>query len=191
MPRQLKLVRHLSLPELQARHVGATDRILVARWRALLWVAGGATGERAARVSGYSAKWVGQLVRRYNAGGPAAVADKRHLNRGARPLLTAEQSARLTTALEGPAPDGELWSGPKVAAWMSAELGRPVPPQRGWDYLRRCGFTPHRPRPRHAQADAAAQAAFPKASRPACKCSSTLPPAAGSNCGLPTNTGSG
>ena len=188
MPRQLKLARHLSLAELQARHDGAADRGMAARWRALVWLAWGATGVRAAGVSGYSAKWVGQLVRRYNAGGPAAVADKRHQNRGATPLLTAEQCARLTTALEGPAPDGGLWSGSKVAAWMSAELGRPVPPQRGWDYLRRCGFSPHRPRPRHAQADAAAQAAFPKASRPTCTRSGKLTPAPGSNCGALTNT---
>jgi transposase len=191
MPRHLKLTRHLSLSELQARHEGTADRVMEARWRALLWLAWGATGVRAAGVSGYSAKWVGQLVRRYNAGGPEAVADKRHQNPGAAPLLTAEQCARLTTALEGPAPDGGLWSGPKVAAWMSEQLGRPVHPQRGWEYLRRCGFTPHRPRPRHAQADAAAQAAFPKASRPASKRSSKPTPAPGSNCGPPTNTASG
>ena len=191
MPRHLKLAQHLSLTELQARHDGAADRVLEARWRAWWWLAGGATGVRAAGVSGYSAKWVGQLVRRYNAGGPEAVADKRHQNRGAAPLLTAEQCARLTTALEGPAPDGGLWSGPKVAAWMSEQLGRPVHPQRGWDYPRRGGFTPHRPRPRHAQADAAAQAAVPKASPPAYRPSSRRIRTRASNAGRKTNTASG
>lgn len=191
MPRHLKLERHLSAAELDARRFGARDRVMQARWTALTWLAGGATGVRAAGVSGYSPKWVGQLVRRYNAGGPEAVADQRHQNRGAAPLLSAEQRAELTTALEGPAPDGGLWTGPQVAAWMSERLGRPVRPQRGWESLRRCGFTPHRPRPRHAQADAAAQAAFPKASRPASQRSSTPTPAPGSNCGPKTNTASG
>ena len=190
MPRPLKLERHLSLQELEARHVGARDRLMAARWNALAWVAWGAPGVRAAGLSGYSPKWVGQLVRRYNGGGPDAVTDQRHRNRGAAPLLSAEQRARLTTALEGPAPDGGLWTGPKVAAWMSEQLGRPVRPQRGWEYLRRCEFTPHCPRPRHAQADAAAQAAFPKASRPASPSCSTPTPGPRSNCGPPTNTAS-
>jgi transposase len=156
----------------------------------LTWLAWGVTGVRAAGVSGYSPKWVGRLVRRYNAGGPEAVADKRHQNRGAAPLLSVEQRAQLTEALEGPAPDGGLWTGPKVAGWMSEQLGRAVRPQRGWEYLRRCGFTPHRPRPRHAQADAAAQAAFPKPSPPAYRPSSTPIPAPGSNSGPKTSTAS-
>ena len=95
MPRHLKLERHLSAAELDARHFGARDRVMQARWTALTWLAGGATGVRAAGVSGYSPKWVGQLVRRYNAGGPEAVADQRHQNRGAAPLLSAEQRAEM------------------------------------------------------------------------------------------------
>jgi hypothetical protein len=102
MPRQLKLVRHLSLAEMAARHDSAADRGTRARWRALYWLAWGATGVRAAGVSGYSPKWVGQLARRYNRDGPAAVTDQRHRNRGALPLLTAEQCARLTTRWRGP-----------------------------------------------------------------------------------------
>jgi transposase len=52
--------------------------------------------------------------------------------------------------------------GRQVAAWMSRVLGRPVSPQRGWEWLRRLGFTPQRPRPRETRADAAAQEAFKK-----------------------------
>src|SRR5712692_2502787 len=188
MPRLIKLVRHLSLAELAARHDSAADPVTREHWRILYWLAGGTTGVRVARLTGYSPKWVGLLARRYNREGPAAVEDQRHHNRGARLLLTAEQCAALAMALEGPAPDGGLWSGPQVAAWMSAQLGRAVRPQRGWDYLRRCGYTPHRPRPRHAQADAAAQAAFPKAWRPACGPSSTRIPTPVSNSGRRTNT---
>ena len=191
MPRQLKLVRHLSVAELAARHESTPAPVMRTHWAVLYWLAWGESGARVARRTGYSPKWVGLLARRYNRDGPAAVGDQRQHNRGARPLLTAEQCTALATALEGPAPDGGLWAGPKVAAWMSTQLGRPVRPQRGWDYLRRCGFTPHRPRPRHAQADAAAQAAFPKASLPACRPSSRPIRTRASNSGRRTNTGSG
>lgn len=188
MPRLIKLVRHLSLAEMAARHASAPDPVTREHWRILYWVASGTRAARVARLTGYSAKWVGLLASRYNRAGPAAVEDQRHHNRGATPLLTAEQETALATALEGPAPDGGLWSGPKVAAWMSTQLGRAVRPQRGWDYLRRCGYTPHRPRPHHAQADAAAQAAFPKASPPACRLSSRRTPTPRSNSGRKTNT---
>jgi transposase len=188
MPRRIQLVPHLSVAELGGRHDSAPDSVTRDHWWILYWLAWGESGVRVARRTGYSTKWIGLLARRYNRAGPAAVGDQRQHNRGAAPLLTAEQGAALAVALEGPAPEGGLWSGPKVAAWMSARLGRPVRPQRGWDYLRRCGFTPQRPRPRHAQADAAAQAAFRKASPPACKPSRTRSPTRPSNSGPKTNT---
>ena len=130
MPRQLKLVRHLSVAELAARHESTPAPVMRTHWAVLYWLAWGESGARVARRTGYSPKWVGLLARRYNRDGPAAVGDQRQHNRGARPLLTAEQCTALATALEGPAPDGGLWAGPKVAAWMSTQLGRPVRPQR-------------------------------------------------------------
>jgi hypothetical protein len=45
---------------------------------------------------------------------------------------------------------------------MSARLGRPVAPQRGWDYLQRLGARLRQPRPRHVAASAEEQAAFKK-----------------------------
>ena len=191
MPRLIKLERHLSVAEIAARHDSAPDPVTREHWRILHWLACGTKATRVARLTGYSTKWVGLLARRDNREGPAAVGDQRRHNRGAAPLLSAAQWAALATALEGSAPDGGLWNGPKVAAWMSAQLGRPVRPQRGWEYLRRCGYTPQRPRPHHAQADAAAQAAFPKASPPGCRPSGTPTPTRRSSSGRKTNTGSG
>ncbi len=63
-------------------------------------------------------------------------------------MLNVAQRARLRAALAGPAPEGGLRTGRQVAAWMSAEVGRPVGVQRGWEYLHQVGFTPQRPRPR-------------------------------------------
>lgn len=62
----------------------------------------------------------------------------------------------------GPPETGGLWSGPKVAAWMSETLHKEVQPQRGWDYLKKLGFSLQRPRPSHRKADPEAQAAFKK-----------------------------
>ena len=191
MPRRLKLERHLTLAEMATRQAGAADPVTREHWRILYRLAWGDSGARVARGTGYSADWIRRLAHRYNRAGPDAVGDQRRHNRGAPPRLTPEQCAVLSAALAGPAPDGGLWSGPQVAAWMSAQLGRPVRPQRGWEYLRRCGFTPQRPRPHHAQADAAAQAAFPKASPLACRLSSTRLRRRASNSGRKTNTASG
>lgn len=70
----------------------------------------------------------------------------------------------MSQALDGPGPDGGRWSGPQVATWISQQVGHRVPPQRGWEYLRRLGFTPRVPRPRHAKADPLAQEAFKRGS---------------------------
>ncbi len=45
---------------------------------------------------------------------------------------------------------------------MADKLGRALGSQRGWEYLRRLSYGAKVPRPRHAEADAAEQAPFPK-----------------------------
>jgi transposase len=116
-----------------------------------------------AAVTGYTANWVRTIAQRYNNHGPAGLGDRRHRNPGAAGLLSAAQQAELARGLAHPSPDGGIWTGPKVAAWMAATLGRSVHPQRGWEMLRRLGWTSKVPRPRHAKADPQAQAAFKKA----------------------------
>lgn len=77
-------------------------------------------------------------------------------------LLSSAQVEELRTALAGPAPHGERWSGRVVGEWMAERLGRPVSYQRGWDYLQRLGARLRQPRPRHVAASAATQKAFKK-----------------------------
>jgi hypothetical protein len=105
------------------------------------------------------------VVRRYDADGPDGLADRRHANPGAAPLLDADGRAALEAALAQPPPEGGRWTCARVAAWIADRTGREkVPAQRGWVYLRRTGHSPQVPRPRHVRAaDAAAQAAFQKA----------------------------
>ena len=58
------------------------------------------------------------------------------------------------------APDGGLWTGPKVARLLGSWLGRRVNDQQAWRVMVRLGFAPKRPRPRHPEADPQAQEAF-------------------------------
>jgi transposase len=105
---------------------------------------------------------VAEIVRRYNEAGPEGLGDRRRGNAGAEPLLDEARRAALAEALGGAPPEGDPWSGPKVAAWIARTTGREVRPQRGWDYLKKLGFALKRPRPRHARADPEARAAFKK-----------------------------
>ena len=135
-------------------------------------MARGLTATAIARVSGYSAYWIGQIARRYNRAGPASVRDQRRHGRAQRaqraqqPLLTGEQQAALRAALAEPHSSGDHWCGRTVAAWLSAQLGRRVSRQAAWRALRRLGARFLKPRPRHVQADPVAQASFKAGLRP-------------------------
>ena len=74
--------------------------------------------------------------------------------------------AQLLQAIQGPAPDGGLWNGRKVADWMSEVLGQKVSPQRGWEYLKAMEYRLRIPRPENKQADPIEQEAWKKAHRP-------------------------
>jgi transposase len=146
------LVAHLSAGELGQRYRAARCPIERSHLH-IIWLLSQGRGEReVALVTGYGRRWLGEIVRRYNAQGLDGLADRRRKNTGATALLGEEGEAELRDALAGAPADGGLWSGPKVAAWMTARLGRTVRPQRGWDYLKRLGHSPQVPRPRHAKA---------------------------------------
>lgn len=163
---RFSVAAHLGAEELAVRYRAARDPVERSRWQ-MLWllVSGRRLGEVAA-VTGYSSRWIREVVKRYNAQGPDVLADQRHRNRGAAPLLEAAGQAALEEALRAPPAEGGRWTGRKTAAWIARRTGRErVAPQRGWAYLKRTGHSPQMPRPRHIQAaDAAAQAAFQKTS---------------------------
>lgn len=160
MPARLVLPAHLPVAELERRYRGAHDPVARSHYQIIWLLAQGTTTAAVARATGYSLNWVRELARRYRAEGPAGLGDRRHANPGAAPLLSPAQQEELRTALAGPPPDGGLWTCRTVAAWIGAVLGRPVAEARGWEYLRRLGFSPQRPRPRETRADPAAQATF-------------------------------
>jgi transposase len=160
---KLLLADHLPEPELARRYRETSRPNERSRWHVLWLKAQGYSTPEVARIVGYSLDWTRKLVRRYNADGPDAVADRRRSNTGATPLLSDEDRAALDEALRDAAPDGGSWNGPKVARWIAERTGREaVHAQRGWEALRALGYTAQTPRPRHRKADAEAQAAFKK-----------------------------
>jgi len=137
MPKQISVAPHLSVDELESRVNKARSAIERNHYRAIWLLAQGKRTGEVAKLTGYSRSWIYELATSYNRDGTIALGDKRRYNPGTRPLLTSQQQEELREALRGPAPEGGSWSGPKVARWMSAVLGRQVAPQRGWEYLRR------------------------------------------------------
>src|SRR5919199_6817593 len=109
---------HLSADELAARYRASRDPVERSRWQMIWLLVAGRPLREVAVVTGYSARWVREVVRRYNEAGPESVADQRHQNTGAAPLLDAAGQAALEAALRQPPPEGGQWSGPKVAAWI-------------------------------------------------------------------------
>ena len=130
----------------------------------IVWLLSQGRNEREVEaVTGYGQRWIAEIVRRYNAEGARGLGDRRAKNPGAQSLLSQEDTTALRDALGEPPPDGGLWTGPKVAAWMSRRLGRKVWPQRGWDYLTKLKHSLQMPRPKHAKAASAEeQDAFKK-----------------------------
>jgi len=166
MARPLVIPPHLPLDELERRYRGARDPVERSHWQIVWRLVGGAPTAEVVRATGYSATWVRAIAKRYREGGPDALGDGRHGNRGAAPLLDPVQQEALREALAGPAPDGGPWTCRKVADWIGQRIGRPVAEARGWEYLRKLGFSPQRPRPRETRADPGAQAAFKKGGLP-------------------------
>ena len=148
----LVVADHPSATELGRRYRAARDRVERGHLQVVWLLVQGRSRGEVARVMGLSGPWVAEIVRRYNEGGPDGLGDRRRGNAGAKPLLGAADEAALRAALAVRPPDGGLWTGPKVAAWMAARLGRKVRPQRGWDHLRKLGYSAQVPRPRNAKA---------------------------------------
>jgi transposase len=160
MPKRLSIQAHLSLHEVETRYRRTKDAVVRSHWQVIWLLAQGLASAQVAVVTGYTVNWIRTMARRYNQQGPAGLEDRRHRNPGATGLLSTTQRAALAAALEQPPPDGGIWTGPQVAAWMATTLGHAVHPQRGWEQLRRLNWTPKVPRPHHAKADLRAQAAF-------------------------------
>lgn len=160
--RRLKINGKLSITALEERYREAKDPVARSQWQIVWLLASGQTSEAVAQVTGYSTEWIRTIARRYNAEGAAGIGDRRHGNPGRASQLTAHDQQRLKAEIIQSQAQGERWTGPRVAQWMSQRLGQAVYPQRGWEMLRKLGFTAQTPRPRHRQAQVGEQQVFKK-----------------------------
>ncbi len=162
-----RIVEHLPVEELEARYRAARGVTEARHFQAIWLLAQGRTFVEVAEVLAFVPRWVEELAARYNALGPDALGDQRRRNGRAASLLTEAVLSALAKRVRTPPEDGGVWSGPKVAAWMARRLGLArVHPQRGWEALKRIGWSPQAPRPRHARAAGPEeQAAFKGGSR--------------------------
>jgi transposase len=159
MNKRITVKPHESIEYIEARYRKAKDPVERSHWQIIWLLAQGKTTGEIAEVTGYCASWIRSIAHRYNNEGPAGLGDRRHDNPGGTFILSVEQ---LEQDLDAGAPDGGLWTGPKVAHWIEVYTGHKVHPQRGWEYLKRLGYSKRVLRPRHAKADPAVQEAFKK-----------------------------
>ena len=189
MPR---VADHLSISDLEQRFRGCLDPVEARHVQAIWLLAQGHTVKATSKVTAFGTRWIQQLVERYNASGPAALANGRRRN-GLKPsLLTAEVLDAVRVRLAEPPPDGGLWSSRKVADVMAAHLGlERVLPQRGWEALKALGWSLQRPRPKNPKSATAEEAAaFKKSWRTSSPKRRPPTPASPSRCSAPTSTAS-
>ena len=106
--RRLGWVAHHSLEELEWGYRGCKEGIERSHWQ-MVWLYKQHGVESIAQMMGYTARWVRTIIKRYNQAGAEGLKDQRHENPGNPRLLSPAQEAEGLS----------LWTGPKVAAWMS------------------------------------------------------------------------
>jgi transposase len=132
----------LSRADIALRSTSASTAIERRRWQVIGLLADGAPLAEIVGATGYRPRTIRQIAQRYRERGSAGLADGWQRSAGAAPILSEEQQRELRQALQKPAPDDGVWTGPKVARWIAARTGKRVHRQRGWEYLRRLGGNP-------------------------------------------------
>ncbi|HEY1377448.1 MAG TPA: winged helix-turn-helix domain-containing protein [Gemmataceae bacterium] len=151
---RLPVIRHRTARQVWSKYRACRNPVEKTRWH-LVWLLLRAdeprTPAQAAAVVGVSVITARAVLKRWNAGGPAGLTDRR-ANNGGKPALTDGQRRELFAALSKRPPDGGLWTGPKVARYVRDRWAVPAVPQTGWRWLRALGFTLQVPRPSHPRA---------------------------------------
>jgi transposase len=159
---KLELEVQHEVNELKAAYRASTDAVERRRLQAVWLLAEGRSREEVKAVTAYAHSSLVMIIQRYNEAGLAGLKDKRHTNPGLAPLLNEAEQQALYEALQAPPEAGGVWSGKKVAAWVSEHTGKTFHVQRSYEYLERLGFSLQQPRPQHRRADQGAQEDFKK-----------------------------
>src|SRR3954467_14787834 len=133
------LAAHLSPAELGQRYRAARSPVERSHLQIVWLLSGGRSEREVTQVTGYGRRWVGEVARRYDEGGPDGLGDRRRGNAGARPLLGAvggaggragraarpTGAARRRRAVDG-AEGGDVDGGPARPQGLAAtRLGLP------------------------------------------------------------------
>lgn len=161
MARQrLPIVLHLPPEEIARRYRTCRSGVEKTHWQ-VLWLLtrpeDPLSPAQAAQQVGLSAVWVRTLIKRWNAQGPDGLVDRRAATNGGPSKLSTDQQIDLWDGLQHPPPDGGLWTGPKVVAYVRNRWGITICLQTGWNWLRGLGFSLQVPRPHHPEAATPAQ----------------------------------
>ena len=162
MARPIHIEPHATIEELKELYRKAKDPVLMRRLLVIRLPAEGRSSREIGEVTDYGRAWIFKLVKRLNDARIDGLVDGRHDNGGHGRVRNDQQLEALRELQESPPPDGGLWTSPKVAQWMTEQVGRPVDFKLAWDYLKRLDFSLQRPRPSNVQADKEAQEAFKK-----------------------------
>lgn len=147
MARRIELKPHLTTEELHQRDRSCQKPQEKVRWHALHLISKGVVAADAARRTGRASSWITTRVRRYNREGAKAVSRKQSTKPSHRAKVDAKLGTELDKALRSDAPDGGLWTAPKVAAWIAEKSGQEVHQTTAWRAMRRPGFSLKTPRP--------------------------------------------
>ena len=96
-----RIVEHLPLEELEARHRAARDATEARHFQAIRPLAQGRTFVEVAEVLALVPRWVQELAQRYNAFGPEALGGRRRHNGRAASLLTQDALSALAKRVRG------------------------------------------------------------------------------------------
>lgn len=165
---RISLTPHFTTDELKERYLACKHPLERDHWQ-IIWLLSRAdknySCSQVADLMGRSPDWVRKLARRYNKDSQLGLRDMRQDN-GNAPILDDALQEELQAALEKSPPDHGLWTGPKVATWMSKKLSRKVHAATGWRWLVRLGWSAQVPRRTHTKsASPEEQAAFKKNSK--------------------------
>ena len=154
---------HRTLEELERLATRQATPRLYRRIRGIVLAARGHSAAKIAEALGCTQRAVQKWARRYNDGGPDALADRP--GRGGKPRLDPAEHDRLRERIEaGPTPEDVVcaFHNPDIRRILKVEFGVELGEQAVYDLLHRLKLSSLMPRPIHRKADPVAQEAFKK-----------------------------
>jgi transposase len=156
MTRTAKLANYFDSEQLYQKYRKSQNCVESKRWQLLWKISLGWNIKQSAMIVGIHYQYALKIVKQYNQLGPETVLKKRvkpereQHKGGKKPLLNSAQMKKLCQALLTRPFDQGIWTGPKVARWIEKETGKEkIWNQRGWEYLKKQGYSCQKPRPKH------------------------------------------